>query len=109
MQNLIKGFLFGFGSGKGIVSPAASPTAIPAVAGKRPPKKKKKPCDDGIIDMDKCFEVGYKSVQRATTELIQALDKKKLPAHDFDLYTRWNTRIEDMLVNDISEHYPKHK
>lgn len=106
MQKIIKGFLVSFGCGKGTVSqpapPAAPPSAPPVAApasvsitsnsGKRP-QKTKKPSDDGIIDMDKCFEVGYNCVERATTELIEALHKNKIQGHSFDMYTRWNTEL----------------
>ncbi|KAL7734758.1 hypothetical protein ACLKA6_011046 [Drosophila palustris] len=111
MQNIIKGFLITFGCGTAKASPVAAPAAIaaPKTAAKSPKESKKPVEDDVIIDMDKCFEVGYLSVKRATTELMQTMHQKKPPVHSFDMYTRWNTRIEDMLVNDISEHYPKHK
>ncbi|KAH8372118.1 hypothetical protein KR093_010112 [Drosophila rubida] len=69
---------------------------------------------DGEFDMDKCFEVGYKSSQRVASVLLQALKtergKNKIRLSDrLQRHTHWNCLIEDMLVNDISKHYPTHK
>lgn len=112
MQNIIKSFWISIGCGSGKVPPAAAAVNIASNSSKEQQKKKTNPNKDGIIiNMDKCFEVGYRCVRRATAELMEDLHKKcehEKPTCSLNMYHKWNTRIEDMLVNYISKFFPEH-
>ncbi|XP_001997507.2 uncharacterized protein LOC6571306 [Drosophila grimshawi] len=90
MQVLIRGFLNG--SLGWVKVPSPNSAATPAMA-----KKKLSESDKPDLDMDKCFKT-------LRTELSNQNAESKL-----DLFTEWDTLVEDVLVKDISKHYPMHR
>ncbi|XP_060652848.1 inositol monophosphatase 1-like [Drosophila nasuta] len=109
MQKLIRSLLLGFGSSKSSSPPPAAAASIAGTSEKQPKKRKS---SGDKFDMDQCFEVGLKSSERVATKLMEALKKEVnnevKPAKRMRMFTKWNSRIEDMLIKDISKQYPTH-
>ncbi|XP_030386163.1 inositol monophosphatase 1-like [Scaptodrosophila lebanonensis] len=64
------------------------------------------------FDMDKCFEVAYEAIRKATDNVMAAI-KLEQPFKSVkttrDLLTKWDTEIEKMLMCSIKAEYPNHK